>query len=391
MKISNSSVFMSSTHQESSYTYMESATMEAAKSEDAVSAILTLSSRDVKKTAKEAMAEYRKEQQEEAEMRKQRNEARSLQHMSERLKTQNNYPEIDWDEYDAKIKMLRKMLAALRGEEYEEEDTKPEIKGGILDLRSSHYKEMSMSSLSVSSAAISINAGNGGGSTGSGTTWQKITAVSGFTSETEQTTFASTGMVQTADGRNISFNVELSMSRAFMQEFDFLNVTEYIKTDPLMINLDSEMGSVSDRKFFFDIDSDGKEERISFAREGSGFLALDKNNDGKINDGSELFGTKSGDGFRDLAKYDEDRNGWIDEGDSIFSKLKVWTRDEDGNDHLIDLKKADVGAIYLGNADTQFSLKDDSNRLNAEIKKTGIYLRESNGSVGTINHLDLAI
>ena len=86
MKISNSSVFMSSTHQESSYTYMESATMEAAKSEDAVSAILTLSSRDVKKTAKEAMAEYRKEQQEEAEMRKQRNEARSLQHMSEDAK-----------------------------------------------------------------------------------------------------------------------------------------------------------------------------------------------------------------------------------------------------------------------------------------------------------------
>ncbi len=40
----------------------------------------------------------------------------------------------------------------------------------------------------------------------------------------------------------------------------------------------------------------------------------------KINDGSELFGTSSGDGFKDLATYDEDENGWIDENDSIFSK-----------------------------------------------------------------------
>ena len=35
--------------------------------------------------------------------------------------------------------------------------------------------------------------------------------------------------------------------------------------------------------------------------------------------------------FKDLAEYDEDHNGWIDENDSIFSKLKVWTKDENGN------------------------------------------------------------
>ena len=85
------------------------------------------------------------------------------------------------------------------------------------------------------------------------------------------------------------------------------------------------------------------------------FLLLDRNEDGKINDGSELFGTKSGDGFRDLSEYDEDRNGWIDENDSVFSKLKVWTKDSEGNDKLLNLKQADVGAIYLGNIDTEFS------------------------------------
>lgn len=176
-----------------------------------------------------------------------------------------------------------------------------------------------------------------------------------------------------------------------MSEFNILETQTYIKTDPLMINLDTDIGSVSDQKFYFDLDADGKKEQIFFAGQGSGFLALDKNGDGIINDGSELFGTKSGDSFKDLATYDSDGNGWIDENDSIFSRLRIWTKDADGNDYLMDLKKADVGAIYLGNIDTQFSLKDDENKLNAEIKKSGIYLRESSGAVGTLNHVDLVI
>jgi hypothetical protein len=117
----------------------------------------------------------------------------------------------------------------------------------------------------------------------------------------------------------------------------------------------------------------------------------DKNGDGKINDGSELFGTKSGDGFKDLAAFDEDGNGWIDEADSVFKKLKVWSKDEKGNDILIDLKKVDVGAIYLGNANTEFSMKSGlENRTDAINRKTGVYLKES-GGVGTVQHVDLAV
>ena len=381
---------MASSHQEHSYTYKEAMSMEARKSDDALGVILSLSSREEGKTAKEAMLEYKKEQDEAAQKRKQENEARSLQHFAEQMRLQNEGNQFAPVEVDDQIKLLRKILAALRGEKYEEEDEcKPELKGKTLDMRSARYRESFASSFSVSAAAVAnITSGASGGS---GTTWQKITAVSGFRSESESTAFAATGKVNTADGRSIDFNVELSMSRAFMEQFDFLEVTEYIKTDPLVINMDSNIASVSDQKFYFDIDSDGKAEKISFAGEGSGFLALDKNNDGKINNGSELFGTKSGDGFKDLAAYDYDHNGWIDENDAIFNKLKVWYKDADGNDHLIDLKEADVGAIYLKNADTQFSLKDDNHRLNAEIKKTGIYLKESTGEVGTINHLDLVI
>ena len=393
MKITNSSVAMASAHHETSFIYKESMTIEAAKSKDVAGAILTLSAEATGKNLKETMVEYQKQQEEEAKQRRQENEARSMQQMAERLQNQKTGGQFEMsDEYDMKIKMLRQILAALRGEKVPEDcKVKPQEKGGVLDLRSGEFRKMEGVSFDLSAKA-SVSLGSIEiGTNASGTTWQRITATSGFVGESESTTFASKGLVQTADGRNIDFNVEVSMSRAFMSQIDTLEVQEYIKTDPLMINLDTNIGSVSDQKFFFDLDSDGDEEQISFAGKGSGFLALDKNGDGKINDGSELFGTCSGDGFKDLAAYDEDGNGWIDENDSVFSKLKVWTKDENGNDYLIDLKKADVGAIYLSNADTQFSLKDDENNLNAEIKKTGIYLRESTGAVGSLNHVDLVV
>jgi hypothetical protein len=125
-------------------------------------------------------------------------------------------------------------------------------------------------------------------------------------------------------------------------------------------------------------------------KSGSGFLALDKNGDGVINDGSELFGTKSGNGFADLAEYDSDGNGWIDEGDPIWDKLLVWTKDEDGNDRLYHLSELGVGAVGLANVSTQFSLNSqEDNTNNAIIRYTGVFLYE-NGEASTVQHLDLA-
>ena len=121
---------------------------------------------------------------------------------------------------------------------------------------------------------------------------------------------------------------------------------------------------------------------------GSGYLALDKNGDGVINDGTELFGTVSGDGFADLAKYDSDGNGFIDEGDDIFFKLKIWTMDENGNEKLVSLKDKNVGAICLQNAATDFALTNNNNERKGMIRKTGFFLYED-GAVGSLQHVDV--
>ena len=160
-------------------------------------------------------------------------------------------------------------------------------------------------------------------------------------------------------------------------------------TEPLVISVDSNPVSVSDQKWKFDIDGNGDNDSISLLSKGSGFLAFDRNEDGVINNGLELFGAKTGNGFAELMQYDEDNNGWIDEKDSIYNKLSVWLKDDSGNDKLVSLKDANVGAIYLANQRTEYALmSDDGKEQNAQIRRTGVYLSED-GKAKTIQQLDM--
>ena len=209
--------------------------------------------------------------------------------------------------------------------------------------------------------------------------------------ETETTTFSTTGKVVTDDGREIEFGVDVTMSRSFYQEYTQRyshSVTNYL--DPLVINLDGNVTNVSDQSFFFDLDCDGDAEEISQLGAGSGFLALDKNEDGIIGDGSELFGALTGNGFEELATYDLDGNGWIDEADEIFSRLKVFAKDENGKDILYTLKEAGVGAICLRAQATPFNFTDENNKSKAMVRQSGFFLHE-NGMAGLIQQVDMAM
>lgn len=209
--------------------------------------------------------------------------------------------------------------------------------------------------------------------------------------EKQTMAFSAEGAVKTSDGKEIHFDLELSMSREFASSFDVsIRAGDAVKVDPLVVNFDGSTAALTNNKFSFDIDADGNNDQISFATGGSGFLAFDINNDGTINNGSELFGPQSGNGFNDLAQYDGDRNGWIDENDDIYSKLRIWTKDENGNDQLFALGARGIGAIYLGNVATGFDIKTGNNNTLGSIARSGIFLGE-NGLAGTIQHVDLAL
>lgn len=211
-----------------------------------------------------------------------------------------------------------------------------------------------------------------------------------YFAETEETSFSTTGTVKTSDGREISFNVNVGMSREFQEYYrEDLELAAFTFCDPLVINLDTDMAQLEDQTFYFDIDGDGEEDEVSRLGAGSGYLALDQNGDGVINNGKELFGTKSGDGFQDLAAYDEDGNGWIDENDAVWDKLKIWTKDENGKDVLYTLAEKGVGAICLQNASTEFTQKGTVGQTLGAVRNTGIFLYE-NGNAGTVQHVDVA-
>lgn len=211
--------------------------------------------------------------------------------------------------------------------------------------------------------------------------------------EAEQTTFSASGVVRTADGRAIAFKLDLAMSRSYAEETNVslrLGDAARQQKDPLILNFSGNAAQLSDQRFSFDLDADGQSDSINLLASGSGFLALDRNSDGRINDGSELFGVKSGDGFADLAAYDGDSNGWIDEGDAAFQQLRVWTPASDGEGTLRSLQEAGVGAIALTRIDTPFALRDAGNETLGQVRSSGIFLQES-GEAGTIQQVDLSV
>ena len=208
-----------------------------------------------------------------------------------------------------------------------------------------------------------------------------------FTYESEKVSYQMQGLVNTADGRSINVDISMYMSREFAS---YTNISMQMQRpcDPLVINYGGNAASLLGETFDFDLTMSGSMSKISLLGEGSGFLAVDWNGDGKINDGGELFGTRTGNGFEELRRYDSDRNGWIDEADPIFSKLLIWSRDKNGNDQLFTLKELGIGAIFLGDIDTQFSFKDDSNNTTGIMRSTSFFLKE-NGGAGTVSHVDM--
>jgi hypothetical protein len=208
--------------------------------------------------------------------------------------------------------------------------------------------------------------------------------------EYESTSFSAQGVVKTADGKEIAIDLELNMQREFFQSQSFsLRAGDALK-DPLVVNFAGTSAELTQQKFSFDIDMDGREDQISFVRPGSGFLVLDRNADGEVNDGSELFGPATGNGFTELAEHDEDQNGWIDEADSVFERLRVWSKDAAGEDHLMALGQTGIGALYLGHIETPFLLKDDTNQDLGQVRSSGIALHED-GRASVLQQVDLVV
>ena len=205
------------------------------------------------------------------------------------------------------------------------------------------------------------------------------------------------GTIVASDGTQRQLDINIGISQSFVQNLQLnrSNATQNIPQgvnkkiiDPLVIDYEGNGTELSDTKMRFDLDSDGTPDQIATLKKGSGFLALDKNGDGKINDGNELFGTKSGDGFKDLSVYDSNGDGKIDKDDPIYDKLRIWTPDGNGEGKLVGLGEKGVGVIYLNPKESEELMKGESGDLLGIKRKSADFLF-NNGNTGNIHHIDL--
>lgn len=134
---------------------------------------------------------------------------------------------------------------------------------------------------------------------------------------------------------------------------------------PIILNLGRGADELSgtDDAVSFDIDADGHADSISWTQRGApmAFLALDRNHDGKVDDGSELFGNhtvfswggsqRPANGFEALASYDSNGDGVIDAADAVWTRLLLWVdSNHDGisqPEELTPIATSSVTALYL--------------------------------------------
>lgn len=108
----------------------------------------------------------------------------------------------------------------------------------------------------------------------------------------------------------------------------------------------------------FDLDLDGTAERISWTEPGheDAWLALDRNANGTIDDGGELFGdatvqpaSSEPNGYLALTVFDEDGDGKLSAADSVFGDLRLWTdRNQDGVSQATELATLrEAGVVWI--------------------------------------------
>jgi hypothetical protein len=122
----------------------------------------------------------------------------------------------------------------------------------------------------------------------------------------------------------------------------------------------------------FDLFANGKNINTGWVSSSDGLLVLDRNRDGTINDGSELFGeaTKLGDGstakdgYAALRELDTNNDGLIDKNDAAFAELKVWVdSNSDGRTGSGELKSLQELNISSISAVAEVNLSKDNGNL----------------------------
>lgn len=189
------------------------------------------------------------------------------------------------------------------------------------------------------------------------------------------------GSVALEDGSSFSWSMQFAMS---YEEFSYSERTEQPMKDPLVMSFNGRPVELSGQSSAFNLTDNAKS--IQQLAQGQYYLAKDSNNNGTVDSGKELFGPTTGQGFAELATFDEDQNGLIDQQDPIWQSLWLWRPEEKG---LYSLKEMGVAALSVDSIATPFSLRH-KDEVQGRLERSSIFITEDK-DVGLLQQIDLKV
>ena len=195
---------------------------------------------------------------------------------------------------------------------------------------------------------------------------QFFSAIAGYFSKKE---------VQAEEVASNDYSAAYNQSKSSSATIEVTNVSS--NSDPLVLDLDGSGIQLTDTNdgAYFDITADGKKDKVAWVKGNTAFLVYDKNGNGVIDDGSEFFGDQNGakDGFLELSKYDDNKDGIINNQDRIYNALKLY-KDIDGNkqissNELFTLENMGIKQLNLNCIPTNSKVNGNSVILNGSYER----------------------
>ncbi len=180
-----------------------------------------------------------------------------------------------------------------------------------------------------------------GGAAGGGVSSTSVAASFGVTSSVGGAYSGASGVGVKVDGVRLNASAIIAVANVIV--------------DPLVFDLKGDGFDFrpTEDGVDFDFQGDGEKQRTAFIQGDDALLFLDRDHQGVVRDGRQLFGNTDGyaNGFEKLRQHDDNGDGVIDEQDAVFEELRLWV-ERNGNgvceaEETLSLREAGITSINL--------------------------------------------